>query len=448
MWRFWKMHKFSEIYIKDFRLLENFSFEPNQTKDDLTINILMGKNGSGKSTFIDALYDIAGSQDNPNKIFRFWLTEKNDIILGNLDKNNVSIPAISKKIWHKVIRFYTGHSERNKDYQIENTENCLSFDVNTIKYVLTSVCLSGKWSSDENKDIVDEISRLVFMEKGILVPTEIWIDVKNYNQETFDIKDIDFTEDVKVGLAANVTRLRLGLEQYQNNRLSFPILNTLINNNASESNQIINTGFLYKKKEANGSEALLEENTLSDGELGLIQRMSLILLMKELSSPEQSSLLLLDEPETHFNEMWKRNFIYLVKKILSHTYHDVFIATHSSILATDAKSSELYKFELKNEKIKVVDIPVKLYGSNVSDVANILFNIEGDAGRSSTEDIEKLLNSQSKKDIAKIENLLSEVGPGEYRWRLRAKLQELKRYSNNSVMKIAKKVKRIHDIIS
>lgn len=92
------MHKFSEIYIKDFRLLENFSFETNQTKDDLTINILMGKNGSGKSTFIDALYDIAGSQDNPNKIFRFWLTEKNDIILGNIDKNNISIPSVSKKI--------------------------------------------------------------------------------------------------------------------------------------------------------------------------------------------------------------------------------------------------------------------------------------------------------------------------------------------------------------
>ncbi len=69
MWRFWKMHKFSEIYIKDFRLLENFSFEPNQTKDDLTINILMGKNGSGKSTFIDALYDIAGSQDTYHDVF-------------------------------------------------------------------------------------------------------------------------------------------------------------------------------------------------------------------------------------------------------------------------------------------------------------------------------------------------------------------------------------------
>lgn len=440
------MHKFSEIYIKDFRLLENFSFETNQTKDDLTINILMGKNGSGKSTFIDALYDIAGSQDNPNKIFRFWLTEKNDIILGNIDKNNISIPAVSKKIWHKVIRFYTGHSERNKEYQIENTENCLSFDVNTIKYVLTSVCLSGKWSSDENKDVVDEISRLVFMEKGILVPTEIWIDVKNYNQETFDIKGINFMEDVKVGLAANVTRLRLELDQYRIDRPSFPILNTLINNNTTESNQIINTGFLYKKKEVSGSESLLEENTLSDGELGLIQRMSLILLMKELSSPEQSSLLLLDEPETHFNEIWKRNFIYLVKKILSHTYHDVFIATHSSILATDAKSSELYKFELKNEKIKVIDIPVKLYGSNISDVANILFNIEGDAGRSSTEEIEKLLNSNSKKDIEKIEKLLSEVGPGEYRWRLRAKLQELKQHNKLPLRKVIKKVKNLHKL--
>lgn len=284
------------------------------------------------------------------------------------------------------------------------------------------------------------------MEKGILVPTEIWIDVKNYNQETFDIKGINFMEDVKVGLAANVTRLRLELDQYRTDRPSFPILNTLINNNTTESNQIINTGFLYKKKEASGSESLLEENTLSDGELGLIQRMSLILLMKELSSPEQSSLLLLDEPETHFNEIWKRNFIYLVKKILSHTYHDVFIATHSSILATDAKSSELYKFELKNEKIKVIDIPVKLYGSNISDVANILFNIEGDVGRSSTEEIEKLLNSNSKKDIKKIERLLSEVGPGEYRWRLRAKLQELKQHNKLALRKVIKKVKNLHKL--
>ena len=108
----------------------------------------------------------------------------------------------------------------------------------------------------------------------------------------------------------------------------------------------------------------------------------------------------------------------------------------------------MYCYKIKNEKIKVVDIPVKLYGSNVSDVANILFNIEGDAGRSSTEEIEKLLTSNSKEDIEKIKKLLEEIGPGEYRWRLRAKLQELKRYHNNSVMKIAKKVKKIHDVIS
>ena len=419
------MHKFSDIYINDYGLLNNFLFEAHPSDEKLSLYLLMGKNGSGKSTFMDALYNIAGNQKTPDTLpFSFRLIEENKIKLGNVDfEGNKNNSVQETNVWKKVIRFYTGHTSRNANYTDSDYETYFSFDVNSIKYVLTSLCLSGKWSAAENKDIIDEISRSVFLEKGMLVPVSVYLNIKNYNEDTFEIKDVPFVTDPIV--EAGITKLSLDLSEKINNNSSFAILHTLMMHINVSENQIVDTGFLYKKLEANKPDELLGDNTLSDGELGLIQRMSLILLMKELSSPEQSSLLLLDEPETHFNEMWKRNFIYLVKKILSHTYHDVFIATHSSILATDAKSSELYKFELKNEKIKVVDIPVKLYGSNVSDVANILFNIEGDAGRSSTEEIENLLNSNSKKDIEKIKSLLAEVGPGEYRWRLRAKLQEL-----------------------
>lgn len=59
----------------------------------------------------------------------------------------------------------------------------------------------------------------------------------------------------------------------------------------------------------------------------------------------------------------------------------------------------------------------------------ILFKMEGNIGERAKDEIEKLLNSNSKQDIAKIKKLLEEVGPGEYRWRLRAKLLELKKQS-------------------
>lgn len=54
---------------------------------------------------------------------------------------------------------------------------------------------------------------------------------------------------------------------------------------------------------------LFIDETLSDGELGFIRRFALIMIMKELEGPKNKSLMLLDEPEIHFKENWKRNSI-------------------------------------------------------------------------------------------------------------------------------------------
>ena len=63
---------------------------------------------------------------------------------------------------------------------------------------------------------------------------------------------------------------------------------------------------------------------LSDGEQMLLGRMSLMLLL----SGRNGSLLLLDEPETHFNDSWKREIIDFVDdSILKTTAAHVIVAT-------------------------------------------------------------------------------------------------------------------------
>lgn len=50
------MQKLSEIFIKNFKCLNCFNLDLNNKDNDptLNLNLLIGKNGSGKSTFLDA----------------------------------------------------------------------------------------------------------------------------------------------------------------------------------------------------------------------------------------------------------------------------------------------------------------------------------------------------------------------------------------------------------
>lgn len=215
---------------------------------------------------------------------------------------------------------------------------------------------------------------------------------------------------------------------------------------SQETNAIINTGFLYKKLNESKDEGkfLHIDETLSDGELGFVRRFALIMLMRELKGEENRSLLLLDEPETHFNENWKRHFIYLIKEALKDTYHDVFIATHSAMLITDVKRDELYHFELVNDKIKTFPVCLNTYATNIVDIGKALFDLEADIGEGSKHEIEAALKGvkeikQDAKDEEsislkdqkeKLKELLKQVGPGEWRWKIRSKLNQIDKHEN------------------
>lgn len=441
------MERISEIFIKSFKCLNCFSLDLN-IKDNNTlncnINLLIGRNGAGKSTFLDALFEIAINTNNPDRIFRHYLKSCNgNIICGNCSPVTYeNIEAKSKDfLWKKVIRFYTGNSDRHIEYKKKYTEAFLSFERDKVKFILSALFISGAWKSDVNNKIISKFKEILFEDKSTFEPEQVWIDVKNYNKETFEIKNKNFIEKEM----PKCTRLYLNITDADGYvGASFSILNTLLNhliekdNTNNEENSIFDTGFLYKRLNSEcNSDSLYVDETLSDGELGFIRRFSLILLMSELKGEENRSLLLLDEPETHFNENWKRHFIYLIEAALKNTYHDIFIATHSAMLITDVKRDELYRFECTNNKIKTYPVNINTFATNVVNIGQALFDLESDIGERSKKELEQLINGidqktnepfkNNKKHKKALQDKLREVGPGEWRWKIRSKINQLEK---------------------
>lgn len=423
------MEQITEIFIKDFRCLKYFSLEISP-KDKLNINVFVGKNGSGKSTLLDALFEIGSNFKSPTTKFAFYIKNKDKIILGNRTENNldsVKITELKDKIWNKVFRFYTGGSERCLEIKENINKNATSFQGNNLKWVLFSTFLSGAWKNPQNEKLIEKFNSLLLDLKGFTLKN-IYVDIKNEekNEDIINLMSLAETTDK---LSDKVTRYIIKYDDIKYDKdFSTSILETFTRND-----NVIDTGFWYTKLNS----GLLHSETLSDGELGLIRRFSLILLLKELKGQEQRCLVLLDEPETQFNENWKRHFIYLIEEALKDTYHDIFIATHSAMLITDVKRDELYHFELVNDKIKTFPVSLNTYATNIVDIGKALFDLEADIGERSKNELENLISGIDKntnqrfKTINKhkqaLLNKLKEVGPGEWRWKIRNKINQLEK---------------------
>ena len=115
-------------------------------------------------------------------------------------------------------------------------------------------------------------------------------------------------------------------------------------------------GFQASTSDANVTEVddigVLRYEELSDGEQMVLGRMALFHLLQG----QQDALLLLDEPETHFNDKWKREIVDIIDDAIGHTSNDVLISTHSAIVLSDV---------FNNEIVMVAAYVVSLRGKNL-----------------------------------------------------------------------------------
>lgn len=165
-------------------------------------------------------------------------------------------------------------------------------------------------------------------------------------------------------------------------------------------------------------DAPITDEGLSDGELFYLSRYGLLLLIAET----RESLLLLDEPETHFNDSWKIDLVDDMTRALGgrdagvRDGHQVVIATHSDLTLTDADPALVQLFVARPSGIEVVGPPISTFGAAPGDLGKLLFGLDSPVGAFS----ERLMRTALERgSAAELERLVDVMGPGYLRLRMR-----------------------------
>ncbi|MED3126819.1 AAA family ATPase [Bacillus wiedmannii] len=191
---------------------------------------------------------------------------------------------------------------------------------------------------------------------------------------------------------------------------------------AKREGLLLDIHLFFKHKELGG---LFNESALSDGEYLWLGRMGLILLSRE--NTKDNMLFLLDEPDVHLNESWNERFVELIHKLSNRENgripNEFIIATHSTLLLTDADPDQLYLLEkYAGLGPKITPLAISTFAANRAEISKRIFGTNFQIGQYAMRLIEEKFNQNNKGEL---EKLLQKVGPGYYRYRLYNKLQEI-----------------------
>jgi energy-coupling factor transporter ATP-binding protein EcfA2 len=165
---------------------------------------------------------------------------------------------------------------------------------------------------------------------------------------------------------------------------------------------------------------VLRYEELSDGEQMVLGRMALFHLLQG----QQDALLLLDEPETHFNDKWKREIVDIIDDAIGHTSNDVLISTHSAIVLSDVFDNEIVMVQKTAEGSTARSVDEPTFATDPSALMMTVFGAEDSIGKRAQEFIEGKLRQATgtPAEIADLERLIARMGSGFYRSELRTLL--------------------------
>jgi energy-coupling factor transporter ATP-binding protein EcfA2 len=172
----------------------------------------------------------------------------------------------------------------------------------------------------------------------------------------------------------------------------------------------------------------------SDGERSFLGRLCLLSL---LSSSKKEALILLDEPEVHFNDYWKRQLVSMIDAALGQQDSHVLMTTHSSITLSDVLDRDVWVLQRSKDYTReALPPPLRTLGTDPSDIMVYVFGAENAIGAQGAALIERKLEEisqfgpdiepmikQKKKDA--LQELLEQVGPSDLRFLIRRELHAL-----------------------
>ncbi|MBH0318454.1 AAA family ATPase [Bacillus cereus] len=173
---------------------------------------------------------------------------------------------------------------------------------------------------------------------------------------------------------------------------------------------------------------LLMETALSDGEYLWLTRLGLILILRY----EQDCLFMFDEPDVHMNESWNVDFVKALHEMTNineeGSTHEFLIATHSTLLITDAAPDQLYHFVANEngEPQRQFD-DMSSFAASRDEISIRIFNTKDSIGRYSRDLLHDALNKESELSIEDLEELYHSTGFGIHKFRIRDRILEIER---------------------
>jgi len=189
--------------------------------------------------------------------------------------------------------------------------------------------------------------------------------------------------------------------------------------------------FIKKNHLGSEEEVPLLMKNLSDGEQQFLHTMGICLMLKD-----KSALLLLDEPETHFNPDWRSKFIRTLKNSLNHSQSnnlmtDILITSHSPFIISDCYPDKVIVFKKGEQPVNARDMNFRTYGTSVDIITENIFknrNTIGDLARKEIEDIQTEISKKKKlssKEVQEYKMCTNHLGDSMEKILLFAQLNEL-----------------------
>lgn len=188
--------------------------------------------------------------------------------------------------------------------------------------------------------------------------------------------------------------------------------------------------YIIKELDKTGKQKDLLLRSFSDGEHQFLHTMGICLLLKD-----RRALLLLDEPETHFNPSWRSKFIKILNDSISagepkglpngdynvHLLKDILLTSHSPFIISDCLPNNVILFEKEivyengkesiittAKKVSEMDNAFNTYGTSIELILDRLFNYDQSIGDLAFADI-KAIDINSIETIADINKAKAEL---------------------------------------
>ena len=359
-----------KVYIKNIQVKRIYGYRDIEWELNPNINVLIGKNGSGKSSLLQLI-----NAKFANKI---------DILNGFKNPN----------IKLTVIKEY--ENGEKKEILLDNNAHSQNIDVVLIDTfdIKPNSIIECKENCDKNQSALDiELQKLLPKFDAYQIKLNKIFEEKNEKNE----KEIQrILDDIGKGITEEAGKIQ-DLKNNENNireQVYRPLKNftKIIDSMLKDTNKKVNLESIEKSFSILSNNQDLEPIELSSGE-----KQILIILLTILLKDNKPYILMMDEPENSLHAQWQLNFIENIQKLNDNI--QIIIATHNPLLMLNREPDEIGQIIVDSNTVDTQG-----GGTKYLDVSATLLNypkVSSLVGKDMKSDISELFKLRNRETISK-----------------------------------------------